>query len=53
MDALLRTIKSPRDLDMLSYRQLEQLAGEMRTVLCDLLRSRTAHFASNLGVVEL
>ena len=53
MDALLRTIKSPRDLDRLSYRQLEQLAGEMRTVLCDLLRSRTAHFASNLGVVEL
>ena len=33
--------------------QLEQLAGEMREALCNLVASRTAHFASNLGVVEL
>ena len=33
--------------------QLEQLAGEMREALCNLVTNRTAHFASNLGVVEL
>jgi 1-deoxy-D-xylulose-5-phosphate synthase len=33
--------------------QLEQLAEEMREALCNLVTSRTAHFASNLGVVEL
>jgi 1-deoxy-D-xylulose-5-phosphate synthase len=33
--------------------QLEQLASEIRDVLCNLLATRTAHFASNLGVVEL
>ncbi|MFU7558113.1 1-deoxy-D-xylulose-5-phosphate synthase [Roseiconus sp. JC912] len=33
--------------------QLEATAGEIRDVLCNLLATRTAHFASNLGVVEL
>ena len=28
-------------------------ADEIRDVLCNLLEERTAHFASNLGVVEL
>lgn len=36
-----------------SNTQLEEIAGEIRDVLCGLLASRTAHFASNLGVVEL
>ncbi|HWA97248.1 MAG TPA: 1-deoxy-D-xylulose-5-phosphate synthase [Pirellulales bacterium] len=53
MDSLLSAIDSPRDLQKLSLVQLEQLAGEMRTALCNLVTSRTAHFASNLGVVEL
>src|SRR5262245_2421224 len=53
MDKLLDTIESPRDLQNLSLDQLEQLAAEMRGVLCDLVANRTAHFASNLGVVEL
>lgn len=53
MDHLLSTIESPRDLQGLSLSELEQLAGEMREVLCNLVSSRTAHFASNLGVVEL
>jgi len=53
MDNLLSTIQSPRDLQKLSLAQLEQLATEMRVALCDLLANRTAHFASNLGVVEL
>ncbi|MDX1964384.1 MAG: 1-deoxy-D-xylulose-5-phosphate synthase [Pirellulales bacterium] len=53
MDNLLSTIQSPRDLTRLSLSQLEQLATEMRLALCELLAHRTAHFASNLGVVEL
>lgn len=50
---ILPTIESPRDLDELSLPQLEQLAAEMREVLCNLVACRSAHFASNLGVVEL
>src|SRR5688572_18665541 len=53
MDRLLSKIESPRDLLTLDDVQLEQLAGEMREALCHLVSHRTAHFASNLGVVEL
>ncbi len=53
MAALLPGIESPRDLRNLSQEQLEQLAGEMREALCGLVATRSAHFASNLGVVEL
>ncbi len=53
MDPLLPSIASPDDLKGLSRKQLQQLAGEMREALCKLVRTRTAHFASNLGVVEL
>lgn len=50
---LLPEIHSPLDLRQLSLEQMTQLAAEMRDVLCHLLSSRSAHFASNLGVVEL
>jgi 1-deoxy-D-xylulose-5-phosphate synthase len=50
---LLATIREPADLKGLSLPQLEQLAVEMREVLCNLIACRSAHFASNLGVVEL
>jgi 1-deoxy-D-xylulose-5-phosphate synthase len=50
---LLATIREPADLRGLSLPQLEQLAGEIREVLCNLIACRSAHFASNLGVVEL
>jgi 1-deoxy-D-xylulose-5-phosphate synthase len=53
MHKLLPTIDSPLDLHKLSVGQLNQLAGEMREVLCNLVATRSAHFASNLGVVEL
>lgn len=53
MDELLSTINSPQDLKKFSHGQLKQLAGEMREALCRLVSTRTAHFASNLGVVEL
>lgn len=53
MDSILSTIRSPQDLKGLSLKELEELAGEMREALCQLAGTRTAHFASNLGVVEL
>ena len=53
MDQWLAKIDSPRELTGMSFDQLDELAAEMRSVLCNLLTSRTAHFASNLGVVEL
>lgn len=53
MDKLLSTINSPEDLKKLSQQELAQLAVEIREALCRLAATRTAHFASNLGVVEL
>ena len=52
-DELLSQIESPFDLRTFSEIQLEQLAGEIRDALCNLVSTRSAHFASNLGVVEL
>lgn len=53
MDKLLSRIDSPQDLKGLSLKELEQVAAEIREALCQLAATRTAHFASNLGVVEL
>ena len=53
MTALLPTIASPKDLHALSEAQLIQLTQEMRDELVSVLSIRPAHFASNLGVVEL
>jgi 1-deoxy-D-xylulose-5-phosphate synthase len=53
MTAILPTIASPLDLQRLTDAQLQQLAQEMRDELVRVLSIRPAHFASNLGVVEL
>src|SRR3989440_58994 len=53
MSALLPTIGSPADLHKLTDEQLVELAQEMRDELVRVLRIRPAHFASNLGAVEL
>ena len=53
MEEILPSILSPRQLAGLSIDQLERLASEMRRALCEVATTRTAHFASNLGVVEL
>jgi 1-deoxy-D-xylulose-5-phosphate synthase len=50
---LLARIGSPADLRALSETELERLAGEMREALIGVVGLRSAHFASNLGVVEL
>lgn len=53
MTKLLPTIQSPMQLHEMSLEQLNQVADEIRETLCNLLSLRAAHFASNLGVVEL
>lgn len=53
MHEKLSGLKSAKDLHGMSVQELEEVAVEIRDVLCNLLASRTAHFASNLGVVEL
>jgi 1-deoxy-D-xylulose-5-phosphate synthase len=50
---MLPRINSPADLKALSDDELEQLAAEMRGELIRVVGLRAAHFASNLGVVEL
>jgi 1-deoxy-D-xylulose-5-phosphate synthase len=53
MHPLLSSIESAADLHTMTVAELTQLADEIRDALCSLLNQRTAHFASNLGVVEL
>lgn len=51
--SILENIRSPRDLDDLSYAQLDQLANEIRQELIRTVSVNGGHLASNLGVVEL
>jgi 1-deoxy-D-xylulose-5-phosphate synthase len=53
MHPILSKLDSAHDLHGMSLAELTQLGDEIRDVLCNLLEERTAHFASNLGVVEL
>src|SRR3982751_4012943 len=53
MAEILPRIQSPADLHTLSDEQLRALTREIRDELVRVLTSRPAHFASNLGVVEL
>ncbi len=50
---ILRRISGPQDLRALQDAELQQLAGEIREALLTVVEDRAAHFASNLGVVEL
>lgn len=53
MSGLLSRIASPADLQPLSDEELAQVGQEVRDELVRVLSMRPAHFASNLGVVEL
>jgi 1-deoxy-D-xylulose-5-phosphate synthase len=53
MTVLLSQIHTPADLNKLSDVQLLDLAQEMRDEMVRVLSIRPAHFASNLGVIEL
>jgi 1-deoxy-D-xylulose-5-phosphate synthase len=50
---MLPQIHEPADLKALSEAELVKLAAEMRDELIAVVGLRAAHFASNLGVVEL
>lgn len=50
---LLNTINSPEDIKELSLAQLNQLAGEIRTRIIEVLSINGGHLGSNLGAVEL
>lgn len=50
---MLDIIKSPEDLKALSYNQLEDLSGEIRTYLIEQVSKSGGHLGPNLGVVEL
>jgi len=50
---LLPSMTSPDRLKNLTNQELLQLADEIREALCSLVEERSAHFGSNLGVVEL
>ncbi|MBQ0108137.1 MAG: hypothetical protein KBS34_03295 [Phascolarctobacterium sp.] len=46
-------INSPADVRKLNTQELEQLAGEIRAYLLDVVSKNGGHLAPNLGVVEL
>ena len=50
---ILASLDDARPLRDFAPEKLTATAAEVRDVLCNLLSVRTAHFASNLGVVEL
>ncbi len=50
---LLEKIDSPRDLKRLSIDELNELAGEIRRYLIEVLSKNGGHVAPNLGAVEL
>ena len=50
---MLETIKSPADLQGLSYEQLTELSAEIRQFLITKVSKTGGHLGPNLGVVEL
>ncbi len=53
MAKLLENIRSPADLKNFSREQLEELAGEIRERIIEVVSRNGGHLASNLGVTEL
>lgn len=52
-DDILQTISSPKDVKNLSFQGLQQLAGEIRQRIIEVMSVNGGHLASNLGSVEL
>ena len=53
VDRLLKNIKDPGDIKVLSYQDISLLGEEIRECLIDKVSHNGGHLASNLGVVEL
>ncbi len=52
-NSILKNIKSPSDIQHLSFEQLDELAAQIRGELISTVSKNGGHLASNLGVVEL
>ena len=50
---ILPSIETPDDLQGLSYKELNQLSGEIRDFIISTVKTTGGHLGSNLGVVEL
>ncbi|MEP3481515.1 MAG: 1-deoxy-D-xylulose-5-phosphate synthase [Fuerstiella sp.] len=50
---ILNSLTSPEPIKGMTKQQKEKLAAEIREALLSIVSDRAAHFASNLGVVEL
>lgn len=50
---MLDQIHSPRDLDALSYDELDLLCEEIRGRIIEVVATNSGHLGSNLGIVEL
>ena len=53
MGNILDKIENPKDLKILNIKAKEELAGEIRESLLNIVSKTGGHLASNLGVVEL
>jgi len=53
LSKLLKQINSPRDIRMLTFPQLHDLAKEIREYVIETVAKTGGHLAPNLGVVEL
>ena len=53
MSGLLDSINEPYDIKQYNEKQLEQLCGEIRDYLIEVVTETGGHLSSNLGVVEL
>ena len=52
-DRILDRVNSPLDLKMLSLKEMNRLAAEIRQLMLDVVSKNGGHLAPNLGVVEL
>lgn len=50
---LIDAVRTPADLSLLGYDELEQLAAEIRDVIIESVTTHGGHLGSNLGAVEL
>ncbi|WP_303318751.1 1-deoxy-D-xylulose-5-phosphate synthase [Flavivirga abyssicola] len=53
MQELLNTIHSPKELRLLSQKDLPQLAKELREFIINIVATKEGHLGASLGVVEL
>ena len=50
---MLKEIRNPNDLKKIKYSDLDNLCGEIRQEILDVVSKNGGHLASNLGVVDL